>query len=156
MKPSKPVFMGTTSISAEKSASEVSSVLAQAGAEQVMINYDQGQAVGLSFVLDVRGKRLGFRLPVRTESLFEILNRKRSTRTRHVKARDDREQANRVAWRQILMWVKAQLAIIQTGMVQPAEVFMPYLVMNSESGPTMFEAFAEKQKLLPVLGSKGG
>ena len=98
----------------------------------------------------VEGQKLAFRLPVRVNQLFAVLNGQRPTRTRDRKADTDREQANRVAWRQIVRWVEAQVAIIDTGMVHRAEVFLPYLV-ESEKGPTMFEAFANRQKLLPNL-----
>lgn len=150
MRRRKSVFMGTTGISADKSASEVSAMLARAGAEQVMTKYENGEAIGLTFLMTIEGQKLGFRLPLRVEALFKVLNGQRPTRTQDRKAETDREQANRIAWRQIVRWVEAQIAIIDTGMVHRAEVFMPYMV-ESERGPTMFEAYAKRQKLLPNL-----
>lgn len=49
----------------------------------------------------------------------------------------DREQARRVAWRQLYRWVQAQVALIQTGMVKTQEVFMPYL--RTSTGQTVYE-----------------
>jgi hypothetical protein len=46
-----------------------------------------------------------------------------------------------VAWRQILRWVEAQLALIDTGMVQPQEVFLSYAIVNQGEGDqSMYEA----------------
>jgi len=46
-----------------------------------------------------------------------------------------------VAWRQILRWIEAQLALVDTEMVQIQEVFMPYLQMNT--GQTLYEKLEE-------------
>lgn len=51
----------------------------------------------------------------------------------------DRQQAERVAWRQLLRWVQAQLAMIECGMTEASEVFFPYMQMLS--GNTIYELF---------------
>jgi hypothetical protein len=38
------------------------------------------------------------------------------------------EQAYRVAWRNILDWVQAQMALLEIGMVEMEEVFLPYML----------------------------
>jgi hypothetical protein len=59
------------------------------------------------------------------------------------------KKAERVAWRQILRWVQAQYAMIETGMVQPAEVFLAYMV-NPATNRTLFDHMIETQfKALP-------
>jgi hypothetical protein len=64
-----------------------------------------------------------------------------------------REQAERVAWRQLLRWAQAQLAMIETGMAAAEEVFLPYL--QEPSGRTVYEVFAESRfKALPAPESK--
>jgi hypothetical protein len=55
------------------------------------------------------------------------------------------EQAQRIAWRQLLRWVQAQLAMIDTGMVRTEEVFMPYIVVNPATNQTLFERMQETQ-----------
>lgn len=52
------------------------------------------------------------------------------------------DQARRVAWRIIKDWVEAQMAIIQSGTAEMAEVFLPYVV-HPETGLTLFEEFKE-------------
>lgn len=46
----------------------------------------------------------------------------------------DPAQAKRTAWRQILRWIDAQLALIEVGQASAFEVFMPYLTTTAEDG----------------------
>lgn len=63
--------------------------------------------------------------------------------------RNDRAQAERTAWRQVLRWVEAQMALIDAGMTQTHEVFMPYAVIPGTKDQTMFQAWESQQKALP-------
>lgn len=148
----KKLFMGSTEVAANKSIGEITSALVQSGARAIRTDYDKnGEVSGLYFMLDVNSQSLPFALPARVEPIFEIINGQRKY-NRSSNAVADQEQAKRVAWRQILRWVEAQLALIQTGMVQPAEVFMPYL----QTGPneTLYQRAVAGgfQKLLPGVG----
>jgi hypothetical protein len=60
--------------------------------------------------------------------------------------------AERVAWRQLLMWVKVQMALIQLEMVEFAQVFLPY-VQASERGETVWDAF-KGQRFKQIEGPK--
>jgi hypothetical protein len=61
----------------------------------------------------------------------------------------DREQAERVGWRQLKRWLEAQLALVETEMVEMREVFAPYLL--AEDGRTLFECLEESRfKALPA------
>ncbi len=62
--------------------------------------------------------------------------------------RGDRAQAERTAWRQVLRWVEAQMAMIDAGMTQTQEVFMPYAVIPGTDNKTMFQAWESQQKQL--------
>ena len=44
-----------------------------------------------------------------------------------------REQAYRTAWRIIKDWVDAQMALLETEMVDFEEVFMPYILSGRET-----------------------
>jgi hypothetical protein len=58
-------------------------------------------------------------------------------------------KAERVAWRQLLRWTQAQIAMIETGMVEAAEVFLPYM-FNTQKSQTLFQTMMESQlKMLP-------
>jgi hypothetical protein len=56
------------------------------------------------------------------------------------------EQAYRVAWRNILDWVEAQMALLEIEMVKMEEIFLPYMV--NPKGETFFETLEKKGFLL--------
>lgn len=61
----------------------------------------------------------------------------------------DFKPAERVVWRQLLRWIQSQLAMIDTGMVEATEVFMPYIQV--EPGLTLWElTIAGGQLALPA------
>ena len=126
--PKQTIFMGTTSISAEKTAAEIMAVLVASGARQIASDFDaQGKISGMRFVVESRGQPVAFALPVRVEPLLQHL-------------RGDRAQAERVAWRQLYRWAQAQLALIEVGMVMPEEVYTPYALQSD--GRTLYEALS--------------
>ena len=145
----KTLYMESTEISVERTAAEITSELVSAGARQISMEYaDGGRVLGMNFVLIVGGLPYPFKLPVRTESIYAIFQQRRSRLTT-ASEQQDRAQADRVAWRQLLRWVQAQMAIVETGMVQTREVFMPYLLEPS-GRKTMFEYLEETRfKALP-------
>lgn len=145
------LYMETTKIPADKTAGEISSLLAQAGASKVMTDYENREAVGLTFSINIEGRETPFKLPVRVEPIFRHIQRMKKPENRDRLAVQDMEQAKRVAWRQVLKWVQAQLAMIDTGMVQSHEVFMPYAMLN-RSKKTLFETYQEQGlKALPMI-----
>lgn len=148
------MYMETTKIGADKTAAGVAALLAQAGATTVNIDYAEAEAVALSFEIPVKDMPFKFQLPVRIDPVFVVLQKRRAPRNRTKRAPSDLEQAKRVAWRQILRWVQAQLAMIDTGMVQAHEVFLPYAC--TPDGGTVFEALDERRFSLPALMAPAG
>ena len=148
----KPIYMETTEISAERSAAEVSSALVQAGATSVSVRYDNGRIIGMTWTMRVGPVELPFSMPARVEPLYKILLKRRTGFVDEGTKSRIRAQAERVAWRQLLRWVQAQLAMIEVGMVQRAEVFMPYI--QQADGSTFFEFFESKQLALPAPETK--
>lgn len=143
MSSKKPIYMETTEIAAEKSAAEVSSLLVQAGATSVSVRYDGGKIVGMMWTMRVGPGELPFTMPARVEPVYKLLlSRRTGYQDDEAKARV-RAQAERVAWRQLLRWVQAQLAMIEVGMAQRGEVFMPYI--RHADGTTFYEYFESKQ-----------
>jgi len=90
-----------------------------------------------------------FKLPCRWKPIFNVLDgrKKRKPYRRSIEA-----QAKRVAWRQILRWIEAQLALVETNMVKMQEVFLPYLLQKDDK--TLYEYLEEKN--FKVLEYKGG
>ena len=121
------LHMETTKVAAEKTAQEITLLLAKAGVSAVQTEYTDKKVVAMSFMITVNNKDIPFRLPVQTEPLFRhFQDRRRDSYSRCESAERDRAQGERVAWRQIYRWIQAQLALVQVGMVQLEEVFLPY------------------------------
>lgn len=133
--------------------SELQKTLGEHGAKQVMLDYDDnGKVEAVSFVIPVNGKRLSVRLPARVDKANAVLQRQyqqgllRERTTSAIYRRGNQkemmEQAYRVAWKNILEWVQAQMALIEIEMAKIEEVFLPYMV--TRTGETFFEATKRK------------
>ena len=132
--------METTEISAHKTAAEITGLLVKSGAREIAMEYGTAAKLeGFRFALLIEQIPVTFALPVRIEPVFQTINGRRKG-DRQSAAAKDRAQAERVAWRQLLRWVQAQLSMIDTGMVQAHEVFLPYLI-HAGTGQTLFEYF---------------
>lgn len=146
------LYMETTKKEARTTVAEIQSLLGGSRAVRAChTEFDEeGEVASLGFVINVRGNDVPFRLPARFEPVFEHLQLKRSpqNRAKPESIERDRDQAVRVAWRQILRWVQAQLALVECGMVDMAEVFLPYaLVQDNET--TLYDRFIEgSQRML--------
>lgn len=140
--------MGSTEIPVHRTIAEVQGVLLKVGARQISQDYanksGEPSIVGMSFCIDVNGAPLLFNLPVRTGQVFLKLQSMRS-RNREKFESKDRESAQRIAWRQLLRWVEAQMAMIDAGMALTHEVFMPYAV--DRHGRTAFEVWSNQLAL---------
>ena len=144
-----PLLNYTTKISAEKTASEIISLLSRKGATQVMMEFGAtGQPVGLKWRVNSPRGALGFALPINTEAVYKVLTAERILVTND-QAR--REQALRTAWRIVKEWVAAQMALIETGMVEMEEVFLPYMLSGDR---TVYQVLSEDN--FRALGSAEG
>lgn len=154
--PRQSLFMETTDIPASRTAGQVVGQLVEAGATQVVTDYGPDRKlIGLRFILNINNHPFQFRMPIRADAVFALLQSKRTReifRAKHEES--DREQAERVAWRQLLRWVEAQLAMIETGMAEAQEIFLPYMEQN---GKTVYEIFTDTAfKRLPAPKSTKG
>ena len=131
----KDLYMGSTEIDPTRTIGEIQSFLVRIGALQVLTSYDPKtkEPIGLCFTLNIKGMTVPFKMPARIEPIFKIIYGDGWQRDRN----RDMLQAKRVAWRQLYRWIQAQTALIETGMVEAAEVFYPYLQVNPEQ--TVYE-----------------
>lgn len=149
--------MGSTDIPVFRTIAEIQRVLVRSGATQISQEYatsasgdSSGRVIGMVFILPVDDNVLHFKLPVRTENVYNIIHSARIRQaTKYEK--QDREDAERIAWRQLLRWVEAQMAMVETGLAQVHEVFMPYGI--DRSGKTMFEIWSQRLALPAPSGS---
>lgn len=141
-----PLLNYTTSINPMKTVGEIQSLLAKAGASQIMADYDEdGNVIALSFRIKVEQEFISFKLPTNWKPVQETL-RRQNVSSRY----QTPEHALRVAWRITKNWVEAQLAIIETKMVTTAQVFLPYAI--TKDGQTVYEYIASNQGLLLGTG----
>jgi hypothetical protein len=102
-------------------------------------------AVGMLFTLPTKWGPREFSLPIRAEGVLETLKRDKVA-----KAHQTIHQARRVAWRIALKWIQAQLALVDAGGVDVAEVFFPYIVaqwdQNTGRPVTSYEVYTSQQK----------
>ena len=143
------LYMATTQITADKSANEVGIILASHGATETMMVYENGVASGLSFRINKGGRPVSFQLPVRADKVLVAMKNDRRIQRRLC----NQEQAARVAWRLILRWVQSQLALVEVGVVDLAEVFLPYA--HTSKGLTLYESLTQDGVLaLPERASR--
>ena len=138
------LFMETTKIDAGKTVAEIQNILGQYGCTGVMTMYENNEVKAVAFQIMFMDKNIAFKLPCRWECIYKnFADRRASGKDKPVhRADDDAQQAKRVAWRQILRWVEAQMALVETDMVKVHEVFLPYLQMNIK-GETLADKFSE-------------
>lgn len=142
----------TTKIDPDKTAAEIARCLSMHGANAVLTEYnkDEGYVEGISFQIVLGDKKQGFRLPVDWKPVYEILIKDRKIpwdkeRADRLKS-EVRSQAVRTAWRIVKDWVEAQMALVETKMVNTAQVFLPYVVMKD--GRTLSETVTENPSFL--------
>ena len=138
-------FLSRTSIPPEKTAAEIQEILGRR-ARRVMSEYDGGEVVAISFSVLLEDREILFRLPVRWENFFRVaLSKHQKSHRRRTPV--DREQAKRTAWRVAKAWLEAQLALIDSGMVELQEVMLPYIV-QAGGQETLYERIIKSNFLL--------
>lgn len=133
-----PILNYTTSISTEKTATEIQKKLAMAKAQAVLCEYDDETVMcAMSFRIMTPHGMIFFRLPANTQGVFKALK----SDSKVPKRLKTREQAAKVAWRVLKDWVEAQLAIVDAEMADMTEVFLPYA--QGPDGKTMYQSIEQ-------------
>ena len=134
-----PLLNYTTKVDVYTTLGEIQRQLVKHGAKKILQDYDDdGHIIALAFAIDTPTGPRGVRLPANVNAVYEVLLRQ--------KIKCDREQAERVAWRIVKDWVEAQMATLESEMVQIDEIFLPYMLNNS--GQTVFESYRNNQLAL--------
>lgn len=134
-----PIKNYTTTVDVYTSLGEIQGALAKHGACKIMVDYDgTGQPVGVTFGINTPDGPRGFALPANIDGVMAVFQRQ--------KVRADRDQAAKTGWRNIRDWVLAQMAIVEAGMVQIDEVFLPYL--TDGRGRTLYSLYQSGQLAL--------
>ena len=134
-----PLLNYTTKVDVHTTLGAIQGQLVKHGARKILQDYDDGgHILSLSFMIDTPAGPRGIRLPANVDAVHAVLVRQ--------KIKCDREQAERVAWRIVKDWVEAQMAILESEMVQMDEIFLPYMIDGK--GQTLFQAYRNNQLLL--------
>lgn len=126
----KTLYMETTKKTPAETSAEIEVLLSGYGLTGFNKVYDLGDVVGCHFTIAMDDKDVPIKLPVRWEPLLRMAE---NGETRYIR---DKDQAQKVAWRQVLRWVEAQLALVDLEMVDIAEVFLPYMLIKD--GVTLY------------------
>lgn len=129
----------TTKVNVYTTIGEIQAQLVVHGAKRIMQDYDdKGRISALTFQIDTPAGLRVIRLPANVNAVQKVLSSQ--------KVKCDLEQAERVAWRIVKDWVEAQMAILESEMVQMDEIFLPYMVNNN--GQTFFQIYRNNQLML--------
>lgn len=138
-----PLLNYTTKVDVYTTVGAIQGCLVKHGAKKIMQDYDdENRLVSLSFMINTPVGPRGIRLPANVDAVHKVLTRQ--------KDKCDREQAEKVAWRILKDWVEAQMAILESEMVQMDEIFLPYMV--SGTGQTLFEVYRNNHLMLEGTG----
>lgn len=117
-------------------------MLIGAGVSTISNEMQNKQVVGVYFCIEFKGALMNFRLPCNWKGVLAAMKRDSKVPYRL----QNEEQAQRVAWRILREWVRAQLALIEAEQASLVEVFMPYAVC--QDGRTLFQQLEGNPQLM--------
>lgn len=130
------VKSATTTVSASASQAEIIAVLARYGASGFGFRR-RGDVVEATFHLPRPGADdQSVRIPVSVTTVSEkLLAFHRTPAGQRMKRRaPDTEQAERTAWRALLIWIEASLLAVKLGAQSMEEAFFAHLVVTTDDG----------------------
>lgn len=105
-----PLLNYTTRIPTNKTVGEIQKLLAKAGANAILSEYDNnGEVTAVSFKMSVHNNEIGFRLPVEPDKVLLVLKTQRGVEPRYKTV----EHAKRVAWRIVKDWLKLNSLLLK-------------------------------------------
>jgi hypothetical protein len=132
-----PILNYSTTIQAAKTISEIQTNLSKHGAIAILIEYDDGEPVALSFKVNTKFGILPFRLPIEPKRVQTVLIRQRVSHNYQ-----SYEQAVKVAWRLLKDWIAVLMAYLETEQVTITQLLLPYLMVDE--GKTLYDQLAGK------------
>lgn len=137
----------TSSVPVINSINFIEHRLSTAGASHIAKFYEGNRPVGMIFQIIQNNIPLTFKLPAKSESVFNVLYNA-VKRPRPSTKETIRMQSDRTAWKILSDWVDIQVTMIQLEQAEFAEVFLPYFY-DQKSNKTLFEkVIANEIKLL--------
>lgn len=147
--PERALLNYTTRVPAKRTIGELQDMLAQAGADAVIVVYASKRPIGIQFALETPAGQRTFRLPAQLDGIRRVMAGIDPAKARKGPTYFTAEEhVMDVGWRILRAWVEAQLAIIDAGMVSLDEVMLPYLLVG-EQGQSLYEAYRTRTMALP-------
>ena len=144
-------FASDTSVSAERSETEIKRTLVRYGADDIVSG--QSSRLNQAFVqFQFKGLPVEVRIPLPNAMDKRFTQTPGRGRKRDAgAARTEWEKACRQQWRVLLLLIKAQLEAVENKLMKPEEAFLPWLRLPD--GRTMITAL---QSAIPQLLSERG
>lgn len=127
----------TSKVPIEKSITQICQMLAEIGAKNVNMKYENKMVTAVTFLIDYRNNTLAFKLPVKFEAVEKVL-REEVKRPREDTFERIRKQSGMTAWKILKDWVEIQCTMILLEQAELAEVFLPYLY-DAKADKTLFQ-----------------
>lgn len=142
-----------TSVSTEKTLSEIRSTLKRYEATSFVMMEEEKQVI---VAFEMENRRVRFVLPLPIRNNFRVKVNGSSTR---IGTKEEYERSIRECYRALLLTIKAKLQSVESGIETMDEAFMAQLVLAS--GQTMSEwakpqierLYGSNQQMPPLLGS---
>ena len=127
-----PILNYTTKVNTDKTVGEITTILVKHGASKIVYDYDGPLIIAVTFSIKINDNLVGFSLPCNYEGVLRAMQKDKKT----PRSFCTQEQAIRVSWRIIKDWVAAQMAIVESGLAEVGEVFLPYAI--TPHGTTLY------------------
>lgn len=151
-----PLLNYTTEVEASKSRGEIMAMLQTGGVTAILLeNNGAGEIEAISFRMKTFFGELGYRLPANVAAVTLAINEQiksegrgsyRRKRKIPLNLMNNKEQAERIAWRIVKDWLEAQLAINTIGAAKLEQVMLPFAV--DETGETFYSRLLTRGTLL--------
>jgi hypothetical protein len=136
----------TTQIAADKSAHECMALLGRYGASLAGLVYRKDRTpCGLAFRIETKWGERAYEVQVDADKTYKVLQAygaRGAIPNKFVTA----EQADKVAWRVIKMWLEAQLALIEAGLMDAEKALAGHMLVAP--GETLLDAYGRAQREL--------
>lgn len=139
------LFMESTKKDPEETISEIQKLFRKfnVSVRGILTNYnDDNHVESVSFKINIDGDEIPYKLPADHRPILAMANQ---NELKYIRPKDE-EQCRRVAWRQIFRWVEAQLALVQTGQGTVDQIFLPYMMVDSNN--TLYDKFIDAGRQL--------
>lgn len=131
----------TTEVEVEKTAEDIRKLLRKWKAQEIGETYDkEGRLTGVKFLMN----GMWYRFDARHDKILVNIQRDPNVPGKYCNER----QARRIAWRILWGWLKYQMEIAETGLMDNEQILMPYRL--GKAGATMWEVYRNQNFMLEL------